>query len=1395
MRSQILDDAFSRLEAHANEAATGHNDLPHPTPAQAAAGNYKLGRVTLHGMPIRIENPRNSVRSGTDGGGKAWSCRMAAHYGYFAGTKGADGDGVDVFVGPFPESTSAWVINQRAGGGAFDEHKVMLAFHTEEQARSAYLGSYSPGWRGLMSVVPASVSQVKWWLANGDKARALTADQLPFEGKPMMDRVHWDADAMPRGDTLAKVLYKMRAHDAGEGLMLDAVTMDEIMADPDLEPAPMFDALNVEVGMLKRKMDQVLRVMQRASSSIKPTDVTISDPVKSRGVLQIAVLFAMSDGQAVTIWFHNPDTTPNRLTPMDWLVSWKWMLNKKDITIVVAPERGKDLNINEVARRIMRLVERNSEGFAKANAKAAERAEQTAAVTTEITQLETRLGDLEEQITTAKAKQDAAAAEAAAGPAWKRLSREQVTTEDGYRLILGGGEVALLYWQDVLDSFFQGRYIDVRNALRALGWDGENYGTLSKDGHELVANFKQLGGGRNIVGMSYGISGVPGFFMSDPLSRTAEELASMINLGIPAATGGDGGEDGVQPATVDITGDEFGAFSDDKAGVTSMRAVARAAYEAMLGQTVRCPALGADVVLRRSGLNKVMSMSADPRKLKILAKIKDVIASSKRLRTRAPYNAESDTSAKAYHIMRAEINLGGQPLAVRLVIKEDQAGNFHYDHTIHAPEAIFDDAKANGPAQADPSTTGASNGRGTGPSSFASGLRGGIVFDDATGVNSAEIVNLEIEGEAPEAVQPDADAVPAVDARTPMERWAAELAQVLQSSGFAAYAKARDQIGVDNSLDANQVLDLGRLVEGIVGPELMTLERAKHDPYTQGQKAWHRGESPLPPEGLSDEQRAQWLAGWQERQDNADAAKPDLVEPGSTAELADALRVIGFTPAGSMSWTRAIESMPGLFSVQVSAGWIVLEARGQKLWESESGSLSTADAVAAIRGAVESFEAGMDEDADPAAVNQFAPFDMAQLKMPTAVQLGFNILGKILVWEEEGGTLSPGWSNGFILDVASRPTLVKNAIAKYSVDVNGLKRIASEKVDAVVSKTKGNTIEVTPIALDNSESVTHSSAGEKRTPVNGVVMVNEEKGESVTINRFALAYFAKTYKGCTFLMSAAPGAFVLVKFRGQVVGVIAPITGRTSKYGFNMAKRAVTRAQIEATDPVKKVDDAYQFDQATERFKTYIAETVDEVDFSMFATAKVIDQAAKANGATVSWDVDSGVVLDAVAMEGDDLDGGLFDGLAGGGAETILDAAEGSTAVVGKISKGGDLLARAVVVGDGKAMIYMGESGTQRVMLGDQTAPWTEDGAALVAGLFAPQASPDPEPAQENGDASVLRAILAGSNDDTPLSLTLATIEAAVNALNESGMLVGDVEQLSQDAITYWAKLDEKVNG
>ena len=170
-RARHLDDA-------AHEAATSpQNDLPHPTAAQADAGNYRKGHIKIHGLDVSIENPAGSVRVG-ENDGEAWAASMPHHYGYIRRSEGADGDHVDTFIGPKPESTKVFVVDQiDPKTGKFDEHKVMLGFDTQKQAEAAYRAAYPKGWRGMGAVSATDVDGLKSWLKDGDTKRAFSPEQ------------------------------------------------------------------------------------------------------------------------------------------------------------------------------------------------------------------------------------------------------------------------------------------------------------------------------------------------------------------------------------------------------------------------------------------------------------------------------------------------------------------------------------------------------------------------------------------------------------------------------------------------------------------------------------------------------------------------------------------------------------------------------------------------------------------------------------------------------------------------------------------------------------------------------------------------------------------------------------------------------------------------------------------------------------------------------------------------------------------------------------------------------------------------------------------------------------------------------------------------------------------
>lgn len=141
-----------------------------PTEAQKSAGNYSKDHVFVQGLDITIENAKGHTRSGTSKDGKTWQVKMPAHYGYLKRTEGADGDHVDVYLGPHIKSKHVFVVNQvDSESRAFDEHKAILGVANLRQALDIYTHGFSDG-KGLQrigSIVPTSMAQFKEWLKSG----------------------------------------------------------------------------------------------------------------------------------------------------------------------------------------------------------------------------------------------------------------------------------------------------------------------------------------------------------------------------------------------------------------------------------------------------------------------------------------------------------------------------------------------------------------------------------------------------------------------------------------------------------------------------------------------------------------------------------------------------------------------------------------------------------------------------------------------------------------------------------------------------------------------------------------------------------------------------------------------------------------------------------------------------------------------------------------------------------------------------------------------------------------------------------------------------------------------------------------------------------------------------
>lgn len=120
------------------------------------------------GLIIIIETKQYDMRQG-DG----WMSATPAHYGYIAGTTGADGDEVDCYLGPALKSERVYIIDQNRihEPEVFDEHKVMLGYPTQREAKRDYLDGHTEGEKIFRAITRVSPDLLKLWLRKGDMTK------------------------------------------------------------------------------------------------------------------------------------------------------------------------------------------------------------------------------------------------------------------------------------------------------------------------------------------------------------------------------------------------------------------------------------------------------------------------------------------------------------------------------------------------------------------------------------------------------------------------------------------------------------------------------------------------------------------------------------------------------------------------------------------------------------------------------------------------------------------------------------------------------------------------------------------------------------------------------------------------------------------------------------------------------------------------------------------------------------------------------------------------------------------------------------------------------------------------------------------------------------------------
>lgn len=193
---------------------------------------------------------------------------------------------------------------------------------------------------------------------------------------------HWQGitvrdvdDLDPQGFSTVELnnIYASLCNDKhGEGLVLECPSMEELeYYNPGTEVVDegyILEAITVDnFSRTEKRMAAVVRTFNKhlSDSEIKALPPIVGKPKKSGTFAYVIVQLPFSDGQSVNVVFHSPEGDKKKIGPNDAIIAFRWLLNKRDITQVVAPEDGAEVSLETIAKRITQLVVKNSAKFEK----------------------------------------------------------------------------------------------------------------------------------------------------------------------------------------------------------------------------------------------------------------------------------------------------------------------------------------------------------------------------------------------------------------------------------------------------------------------------------------------------------------------------------------------------------------------------------------------------------------------------------------------------------------------------------------------------------------------------------------------------------------------------------------------------------------------------------------------------------------------------------------------------------------------------------------------------------------------------------------------------------------------------------------------------------------------
>lgn len=171
------------------------------------------------------------------------------------------------------------------------------------------------------------------------------------------------------------------------------------------------------------------------------------------------------------------------------------------------------------------------------------------------------------------------------------------------------------------------------------------------------------------------------------LAKTLKRMKELrTDLGMGTANTEQSTDTSTTEPVIALTGKEFGEFDlSSNDGISALRDNVKDYLIGLRGQTVYCKALNADVEIRKQGIKKFMSFTSNPIKLQAAHAILDIIKNGKEFKpSEASYADKESNHGVKYHYLKTAFKVNDLEYGARIVVREDNDGNFHYDLQIRS---------------------------------------------------------------------------------------------------------------------------------------------------------------------------------------------------------------------------------------------------------------------------------------------------------------------------------------------------------------------------------------------------------------------------------------------------------------------------------------------------------------------------------------------------------------------------------------------------------------------------------------------------------------------------------------------------------------------------------------